>query len=364
MRWPRKDGKSPKRSVTTKLKRRNREYRESEKERLPRRFRLFFLIVGVIEITSSIYVLQYTPYYWLGAPFEALLLAGLGALAIAAGWKELIIATIIGQLIAVPLAAFTYPTPFSFNDSKSIADQWIKTSPKLLSQGIAKAVISWLGIPLNLGADYLAQQIEPYLKDLFHWQYLLTVEGSVDVWFESWSSRPGRVDMITIRLAPAFSGYIVEGCNSGGSTLAEVLNCRVVPLSGPTPREITGRIVYANFTALRTWLPLFVDQNKIGTQQVKIGSLSHAGSYAYPPYAVRHVHYYLVTLNLPVIDKAVNMIIAIEVGGGSSLFSMISGKPNKVTVVVLQKLLLGSMIIYAGNGIGWADPGIVLYSSP
>jgi hypothetical protein len=97
---------------------------------------------------------------------------------------------------------------------------------------------------------------------------------------------------------------------------------------------------------------------------VKIGSLSHAGSYAYPPYAVRHVHYYLVTLNLPVIDKLVNIIIAIEVSGGSSLFNMIIGKPNKVTVVVLQKLLVGSTIIYAGNGIGWPDPGIVLYSSP
>jgi hypothetical protein len=132
-RYSRKDEKSPERSVATELKR--------------RRLRLFFLIVGVIEITSSIYVLQYTPYYWLGAPFEALLLAGLGALAIAAGWEFLIVANIIGQLIFVPLAAFTYPTPFSFNDSKSIADQWIKTSPKLLSQGIAKAVISRLGIP-------------------------------------------------------------------------------------------------------------------------------------------------------------------------------------------------------------------------
>jgi len=84
MRWPRKDGKSPKRSVTTKLKRRNREYRESEKERLPRRFRLFFLIVGVIEITSSIYVLQYTPYYWLGAAgFFTAFFAGFFALALA-----------------------------------------------------------------------------------------------------------------------------------------------------------------------------------------------------------------------------------------------------------------------------------------
>jgi len=86
------------------------------------------------------------------------------------------------------------------------------------------------------------------------------------------------------------------------------------------------------------------------------GEFSSADSFTSPPYAVRQVHYYLVSLNIPVINKIVTTFVAIQVGGGASLLHMIAGSGNRVMVVVLQKLMIGETVVLAGNGIGWNNP--------
>jgi len=171
----------------------------------------------------------HTPYWWLGSAFAFLFLAGVGALAVAAGGKELYGVLLIQ--LAVPLLVVAYPTPFSFDDSKGIADSWIQSSPHYLAQGLSRAIISYADIPFNLGSAQLARLIEPNLTGLPNWKYLLTTEGSVN--WEAWTDKNGK---IFVKIYSPFSDevvynvhkkYVVWSKVAVVSTLAELQQLRI-----------------------------------------------------------------------------------------------------------------------------------------